>query len=113
MGDDRSRKQTEEQALLEAKKNAVEKVRTYLTSETTIKDFKLEKDVVLAYANARVKILEVIRKEWYKDPSLGECYKTEVKAEVVPDEQVLSKISEREDAADDPRRPSAGETMDR
>ncbi|NTW16344.1 MAG: DUF4384 domain-containing protein, partial [Syntrophaceae bacterium] len=105
MGDSRSRKQTEEQALLDAKRNSVEKVRTYLTSETTIKDFKLESDVIRAYADASVKIVEVIKKEWYKDPSRGECYKTDIKVEVVPDESVLSKIAETAGTADDPTGP--------
>ncbi len=98
MGDDKSRKQTEQQSMADAKRNAVENVLTYVKSETKVKDFQLEEDMMKAYANASVKILEVKESRWYKDERSGDCLKTKIKAEVIPDEKaikeaVLSKVS--------------------
>jgi hypothetical protein len=103
MGDDKSRKQTEDAALSDAKRKAVEYASTYLKSETNIKNFMLEKDFVSAYANATVKIVQELEKTWYKDPSSGDCYKIKVKAEVIPDEKAMSGIAKI--AADDPSAP--------
>ncbi|RZB34721.1 MAG: hypothetical protein SRB1_00489 [Desulfobacteraceae bacterium Eth-SRB1] len=66
MGEDRSRRQTEQAALEAAKRNAIEFASTYMTSETHIKDFELEKDLVSAYANATVKVIKELEKSWYK-----------------------------------------------
>ena len=98
MGDDKSRKQTEQQSMADAKRNAVENVLTYVKSETKVKDFQVEEDMMKAYANASVKILEVKESRWYKDERSGDCLKTKIKAEVIPDEKaikeaVLSKVS--------------------
>ncbi len=98
MGDDKSRKQTEQQSMADAKRNAVENVLTYVKSETKVKDFQVEEDMMKAYANASVKILEVKESLWYKDERSGDCLKTKIKAEVIPDEKaikeaVLSKVS--------------------
>lgn len=65
MGDDKSRKQTETAALTEAKRNAVESVRTYVSSATEVKDFELQKDLVSAYSNATVEVIETLEKSWY------------------------------------------------
>jgi hypothetical protein len=105
MGDDKSRKQTEESALTAAKKKAVEYASTYVTSETNVKNFVLEKDLVSAYANARVKIIQETEKSWYKDPSSGDCYKIRIKAEVVPDEKAMTGLSKSTVAANDPSAP--------
>jgi len=75
MGDDKSRKQTEAAALTEAKRNAIESVKTYVASATEVKDSELQKDLVSAYAHATVTVLEVLEKSWYKEPAMGECYK--------------------------------------
>ena len=48
MGYDKSRKQTEEEALADAKKKAAEYASTYVKSESRLKDFELEKDLVEA-----------------------------------------------------------------
>ncbi|MCK7510235.1 MAG: DUF4384 domain-containing protein [Desulfobacterales bacterium] len=58
MGDDKSRKQTATAALADAKRNAVESVKTYVSSATEVKDFELQKDLVSAYANATVAVIE-------------------------------------------------------
>jgi len=64
MGDDKSRKQTEQAAITDAKRRAVEFTSTYLKSETEVKDFVVEKDLLAAYANAEVKIIQELEKVW-------------------------------------------------
>jgi uncharacterized protein len=84
MGEDKSRKQTEQAAMAEAKRKAVERVSTQIRSETDIKDFTLEKDLVSAYANAEVKVIKETDCGWYKDPALGDCYRVNIRAEITP-----------------------------
>ena len=86
MGYDKSRKQTETDALMNAKRNATESTMTSIKSETVIKDFKVEKDLVAAYANATVRVVETIESAWYRDDSAGDCYKVRILAEVTPAE---------------------------
>jgi hypothetical protein len=109
MGDDKSRKQTETAALAEAKRNAVESVKTYVSSVTEVKDFELQKDLVSAYANASVEVLETLEKSWYKDPAQGDCFKIKLKTEVIPDEKALKIALEKSSDAvlDDPSLPLA------
>lgn len=101
MGDDKSRKQTEQSALADAQRKAAEFALTYIRSETKVKDFVLEKDMIEAYAKATVKVIQEMEKSWYKDPASGDCFRLKVKAEVVPDEKAMKKIS-RSSAIDDP-----------
>jgi len=103
MGDDKSRKQTETLAMTDAKKIAIESVQTYVSSATEVKDFELQKDLVSAYANATVKVIEDMEKGWYKDPAQGDCYKVKIKTEVIPDEKAMKKVSDT--ALDDPTLP--------
>jgi hypothetical protein len=105
MGYDKSRKQTEEEALANAKKKAVEHASTYIKSESRIKDFELEKDLVEAYSNATVKVIQEISRSWYRDVSLGECCQVKIKAEVIPDNEAMEKISKGKGQADDPSAP--------
>ena len=105
MGYDKSKKQAEEEALVNAKRKAVESVSTYIESETRLKDFKLEKDIISAYANAAVKIIQELEKGWYKDQSAGDCYRIRIKAEVIPDEKVMKKASKEKSIIDDPSAP--------
>ena len=105
MGDDKSRKQTEEAALTDAKKKAVEFASTYVTSETNVKNFVMEKDLVSAYANATVKIIQELGKSWYKDASSGDCYDIKIKAEVIPDEHAMTGLTKSTAAIDDPLAP--------
>jgi hypothetical protein len=105
MGADKSRRQTEQQALTEAKRNAVEKTLSYLKSETQIKDFQLEKDIIGAYSNASLQIIQELEKTWYKDPSLGDCYRIIIKTEVTPDEKAINNIGGRKKLVDDPSAP--------
>jgi len=94
MGDDKSRKQTEQAAMTDAKKNAAEYTSTYIKSGTQVKDFALQKDLVSAYANAEVNVIEDLDKGWYKDPSAGDCYKIKIKVEVIPDEKAMETLSQ-------------------
>jgi hypothetical protein len=102
MGEDRLRRQTEEAAIDDAKRRAMEFSSTYITSETHVKDFEVQKDLVWAYANGTVKILKEIEKGWYKDQNAGDCFKVKIKAEVIPDEKAIQKVSQRMGVADDP-----------
>lgn len=90
MGDDKSRKVTETTAIADAKRKATESASTYLQSETHIKDAMLEKDLLSAYANAQVKVLQELLKEWYKEQGLGDCYRVKLKVEVIPDEKAMA-----------------------
>ncbi len=103
MGDDKSRKQTETAAMADAKRNAIESVKTYVTSSTEVKDFELQKDLISAYANATVAVIEEMQKGWYKDPAQGDCYKVRIKAEVIPDEKTMMKA--KDTIPDDPSLP--------
>ena len=105
MGEDKSKKQTEQAAMTDVKKKAIERVSTYIKSETHVKDFELEKDLVSAYANATVKIIQELEKGWYKDAAMGDCYKIKIQAEVMPDEKAMKKVSEDKQVADDPSAP--------
>lgn len=105
MGDDKSRKQTEQQSMADAKRNAVENVLTYVKSETKVKDFQIEDDIMKAYANASVKILEVKENRWYKDERSGDCLKTKIKAEVIPDEKAIKEAVSSKVPFDSPGMP--------
>jgi hypothetical protein len=105
MGDDKSRKETEQAAMTDAKKRAIEFVSSYVKSETQVKNFQLEKDLVSAYSNATVKVIQEVEKGWYKDASAGDCYRVKIKAEVIPDENAMDKISKSKQLIDDPSAP--------
>jgi hypothetical protein len=89
LGDDRTRKQTEQTALADAKRNAVEYTLTYLKSETTVKEGMLESDLIEAFAKASINVIQVLERKWYKDEALGDCFMIRIKAEVVPDEKAM------------------------
>jgi hypothetical protein len=105
MGYDKSRKQTEEEALANAKKKAVEHTATYIKSESRLNDFELEKDLIEAYSNATVKLIQETNKVWYKDAVLGDCCQVRIKAEVIPDDEAMDRISKGKSQADDPSAP--------
>ncbi|MGZ3513087.1 MAG: DUF4384 domain-containing protein [Thermodesulfobacteriota bacterium] len=105
MGYDKSRKQTEEEALANAKKKAVEHVSTYIKSESRLKDFELEKDLIEAYSNATVKVIQEVGRSWYRDASSGDCCQVKIKAEVIPDNEAMERISKGKGQAEDPTAP--------
>jgi hypothetical protein len=105
MGDDKSRKQTEQAAMTDAKRNAAERAMTYLKSETQVKDFIVGTDLVNAYALATVKVLQELEKSWFRDARAGDCYRIRIRAEVVPDEKTLQKAAQATALAADPAAP--------
>ena len=105
MGEDKSRKQTRREALIDAKKKAAEFTVTYIKSETKVKNFQLEKDILNAYTHAKVKIIESRELGWYKDEYAGECYKVWIKAEIIPDKKSMTKVAENKNFLDDPTSP--------
>jgi hypothetical protein len=106
MGDDKSRKQTEDAALVDAKKKAVEFASTYIKGETEVRNFALEKDLLSAYTNAEVKVIQELAKVWYKDASSGDCFTVKIKAEVTPDGKLMERMSNSAPSAlDDPSAP--------
>ena len=104
MGEDRTKRQTEETALQDAKRKAIEQVSTYIQSETQVKDFELQKDIVNAYANAKIRIIESQGKWDSEPPKVGDCYRLKIKAEVIPDEEAMKRISQSKEL-DDPSAP--------
>ena len=104
-GEDKSRKQTEQDALMEVKRLAVENTIVYITTVTGVKNFVVDEDVVRAYSNATVKVLEVKERSWYKDERSGDCYKIKIKAEIIPDEKAMNELASKKEFADDPTLP--------
>ncbi len=105
MGEDKSRKQTEKMAMAEAKRNAVENAVTYVKSETKVKDLQVEEDMMKAYSNATVKVLEIKESRWYKDERAGDCMKMKIKAEVIPDEKAIKEAVASRVSIDNPGLP--------
>lgn len=84
MGDELSINETMRKAKINAKRNAVENASTCIRSESVIKDFMTEKDLTEAYAQAEVKVIEIISGKWFQDPVSGKSYEIKIKAEVIP-----------------------------
>ena len=104
MGDDKSRKETEQLALKDAKRQAAEYAATYIRSETRVKDAALESDLISAYANARVAVLQELEKGWHKDAASGDCFGIRLKVEVTPDQKAIAAASQKT-STDDPAAP--------
>ena len=94
MGEDKSMKETERTAMVDAKDKAAKNAATYIKGETKVKDSQLVKDIIEAYNNATVVVDKELEKGWYTDPSLGKCYKVKIKANVIPDEKAMKRVSE-------------------
>jgi len=105
MGYDKSRKATEDDALANARRQALEYAATYVKSATTVEDATVLKDLLEAYANGTVRILQEIQRAWYTDPKSGECFRIRVKAEVLPDRKALDQLVAKPALADDPGAP--------
>lgn len=107
MGDDKSRKQTEQAAYSDAKRKAAESALVHIQSESLVKDGTLEKDLVSAYANAQVRVVQEQEKKWYKEEGLGDCFKVRLQAEVLPDEKAMVALAEGRKSAveNDPAAP--------
>jgi hypothetical protein len=105
MGDERSRKETRLMAITETKRKAAEMALTYISSETKVEDFTVSSDIVDAYSRAQVKIIEEQEAGWFTDEFAGECYKTKLKVEVIPDFDRLSKAANKESLLQEPNAP--------
>jgi hypothetical protein len=105
MGVDKSKKQTEREAMDEARRSAVERAVTYVKSSTEVKDYQVVKDLLEAYAAAKVKIVEELQKGWYRDAAAGDCYSIRIKAEVIPDEKAIEGIWKSAKLDEDPSAP--------
>lgn len=92
MGDELSINETIRKAKINAKRNAVENASTFIKSESVIKDFMSEKDLTEAYAQAEVKVVEIISGKWFHDPVSGKSYEIKIKAEVIPKTDVVSDL---------------------
>ena len=88
MGDERSRKETRRAAITETKRKAAEMALTHIQSQTTVKNYTVSSDIVDAYAQASVQIIEELESGWFKDQFAGECYRTRLKVEVIPEKPV-------------------------
>ena len=78
MGDDKSRKQTEEVARNEAKRRAAEQAATQVRAQSRVSIGTLEEDVIKIIATGKVRVLNVLSSSWDKEG----CYKYRIRAEV-------------------------------
>lgn len=95
MGADNSRELTESRAFAEARRNAVESVNMYVQSEIIISDTLLANDLVSAYANARVKVLQELTREWYAKQGRNDCCRVKIKVEVIPENNTIIKDAKK------------------
>lgn len=103
MGDDKSRRQTEQVALEAAKRMAIEYSSTHISSTTVVENFQLKQDIVEAFNQAEVKILDILEEKW-QDPNVGDCFTIRIKAEVVPSDRVMQSV-DSSTMLSDPRLP--------
>ena len=89
MGDDKSRKQTEELARKEAKRRAAEQALSHVRSESVVRDMALEKDLITAYTQAKIRILDEMESKWDREG----CYRYRIRAEVRPDPKAMERLS--------------------
>jgi hypothetical protein len=107
LGDERSRRQTETDAFAQVRRKAAEFAATQVQSETQVKDFEVERDLVSAYAQATVRIIEEVARTWFQAEGRGECFRLRVRAEVIPDLGALAKAGRDQAFFDDPAAPLA------
>ncbi len=89
MGEGSLPNDTEVAALTDAKSKAVKAVVSYIQSGLGLKNTMLVGDLLTAYNNAQVKVLQELMDEWYKGQGSSNCYRVKLKVEVVPDEKVI------------------------
>ncbi len=106
MGVDYSKKQTEQLALQDAKRQAMEFSKTYIESTTEMENFSLKRDLVESFAKAEVQVLEILQARW-DDPSTGDCYQIKIQAEVIPSPEAYNRVAQTANFADDPSAPLA------
>jgi hypothetical protein len=89
MGDDKSRKQTEEIARKEAKRRAAEQALSHVRSESVVRDMALEKDLISAFTQAKVRVLDEMESKWDREG----CYRYRIRAEVRPDPKAMERMT--------------------
>ncbi len=92
MGVDYSRKETENLALQDAKRKAVEFSSSYIESTTVMENFALKQDLVEAFSKADVKVIDIVNATW-ADTDQGDCYTIRIQAEVVPAHETLQNVN--------------------
>jgi len=100
MGDDKSRKQTRDVALQDAKRLAMEYAGTYIESESIVENFELKSDLVKAFRKADVKVIDIIQETWADEG----CFTIRIKAEVIPNDELMQQVDTTQMMAD-PRAP--------
>ncbi|XOV88781.1 MAG: DUF4384 domain-containing protein [Pseudomonadota bacterium] len=105
MGIDKSRKQTEELALTDAKRFAAEFASSHITSTTVIENYVATEDIVKAFNQAEVKLLEILDEKWSPNGPRDECYSVRIKAEVIPANMDMPKQEGSPAPINDPRLP--------
>lgn len=78
MGDDKSRKQTEEVARNEARRRAAEQAATQVRAQSRVSIGTLEEDIIKIMSAGKVRVIDVLESKWDKDG----CYKYRIRAEV-------------------------------
>jgi len=79
MGEDRSRKETRDLAMAETKRKAAEMALTHIKSETMVESAIVSSDIINAYTQANVRVIEEKEKGWFKSEYSGECYRVRLK----------------------------------
>lgn len=103
-GEDRSRIETERAALTEARRRAAEFSATHISSTTVVENAMLKSDLIEAYSQAEVRVLEVLERTW-DAPGAGDCFTISIRAEVMPSDAVMQRVQQGK--TDDPRLPLA------
>jgi hypothetical protein len=100
MGDDKSRIQTRDVALQDAKRMAMEFAGSYLESETVVENFELKSDLIKAFRRADVKVIDILDEVWADEG----CFTIRIKAEVIPNDELMQQVDTSQMLAD-PRAP--------
>ncbi|MDX8395946.1 MAG: DUF4384 domain-containing protein [Mariprofundaceae bacterium] len=99
----KSQKQTEIEAMTDAKRKASEQASTYIKSHSDMVDFEVQKDLVQAFSDTTVRMLQILGKSWHQEDSLGKCYHLRIQAEVIPNEVAMQKVESK--TIEDPTAP--------
>lgn len=93
------------EALADAKRKALEKAVSYIEGEIITDNADLKKDILEAYSQTDVKILESKEAGRSGKKKEGKCYKVWIKAEVMPDEKAMEQIGLDQQFTDEPSAP--------
>lgn len=105
LGEEKSKRQVEKEASDDARRKALEQVAVHVQSKSEIQDGTLLRDLVSAYANGTVRVLQELEKGWYRDAGAGDCFRIALSVEVFPDEGKLKQGSPLTEGERDPLGP--------